>query len=143
MAKETKIEKKPTSLPHIYLIDWNDSGILEEIAVVAEFPDGSIAGIKVAELHSIDKARIKKVISSVHADKYPLWELLSQARFSNGLNGLDYCHANFVKMKRPKGAKLTQDSLSNFNYKEADKIIGSDFVNPAEASLDHATKTFA
>lgn len=142
-SKETKIEMKPTSLPHIFLIDWDDTGILQEIAVVAQFPDGSIAGVKIAELHAIDKARIKKVVSSVHSDKYPLWELLSQAKFSNGLNGLDYVHHNFVKMKRPKGAKLSQDSLSSFNYKVADQVVGSEFANPAEVTLDHATKTFA
>jgi hypothetical protein len=143
MALKNKIEMKPTTLPHVYLIDWDDNGLLQEIAVVHEFPDGTIAGVKVSELHTIDKARIKKVVTGLHADKYPLYELLSQARFSNGLNGLDYVHNNFVKMKRPKGAKMVQDSLANIKYSVADSIIGSEFANPAEALLDKASRTFA
>jgi hypothetical protein len=137
----TKIEKKATNLNHIFLIDIDDSGLLRECAVLNEFPDGSIAYVIIDTLHPIDKARIKKVVTSQHADKYPLFELLSQARFSNGLNGLDYIHSNFVKMKRPKGARMTQDSLSSLNANlVSDGMIGSDFVNPAEASLDSNTK---
>jgi hypothetical protein len=124
------------------LIDWDDTGIVREVAVVAEMPDGTINGVLVDTLHSIDKARLKKIISSQHADKYPLWELLSQSRLSNGLNALDYFHSNFVKQKRPKGARLHQDSLSSFSGTISDTVIGSEFANPAEASLDTATNTF-
>lgn len=137
----SKIEKKPTSLPHIFLIDIDDTGIFRECAVVKEFDDGSIAYVIIDTLHAIDKARIKKVVTSVHANKYPLYELLSQAKFTNGLNGLDYIHTNFVKIKRPKGAKLTQDSLLSISsHLESGSMIGADFVNPAEATLDAASK---
>jgi hypothetical protein len=61
---------------------------------------------------------------------------------SNGLNALDYFHSNFVKQKRPKGARLHQDSLSSFSGTISDTVIGSEFANPAEASLDTATNTF-
>lgn len=37
-----------------------------------EAQDGTLFGIDVEKLHPIDKARLKKVITSVHADKYPL-----------------------------------------------------------------------
>lgn len=140
--KSNKILKKTTDLAHVFLIDWNDEGILEEIAVVAELPDGTICGVRVASLHQIDKARLKKVVMSQHADKYPLWELMSNARLSNGLNCLDYFHNNFVKQKRPKGAKLSQESLSHVSMKVSDRMIGSDFVNPAEVNLDQTTKQF-
>ena len=137
-----KIAKRPTDLSHIFLIDWNDSGILEEIAVVAELPDGTICGVQVANLHQIDKARLKRIVVSQHANKYPLWELMSQARLSNGINALDYFHANFVKQKRPRGAKLSQDSLSSVSTKISDKMIGSDNSNPAEINLDQTSKMF-
>lgn len=140
----TTITMKATNLPHIFLIDIDDSGLLKECAVVNQFADGSIAYVEIDSLHTIDKARIKKVITSVHADKYPLHELLSQAKFSNGLNGLDYIHTNFVKIKRPRGARSTQNSISAISASLAsDTLIGSDFTNPAEASLDSATKTFS
>jgi len=140
-SASTKVEKKATNLKHIFLIDIDDTGLLRECAVVNEFDDGSLAYILIDTLHPIDKARLKKVVTSQHADKYPLYELLSHAKFSNGLNGLDYMHTNFVKMKRPKGARLTQDTLSSINSNLAsDTFIGSDFANPAEVNMDGATK---
>lgn len=138
-----KIKLQPTSLPHIFLCDVDDSGLLKEVAIVKEYEDGSIAYVDIGSLHQIDKARIKKVVTGQHSDKYPLWELLSQARFSNGINALDYVHVNFVKIKRPKGARATQESLSNLSLgRMSDNFIGSDFSNPAEANLDQATKQF-
>lgn len=137
-----KIPMRATDLPHIFLMDVNDTGIFEEVAVVAELPDGTVCYIQIANLHQIDKARIKKVVTSQHAKMYPLWELLSQARLSNGCNALDYCHVNFVKQKRPKGAKLTQESLSSVSTRISDKMIGSDSSNPMEVSLDQTTKMF-
>ena len=139
---KNKIQMKQTAMPHIFLIDVDDTGILRECAVVAQFPDGTINYVLVDTLHQIDKARLKKIISSPHATKYDLWELMSQSRLSNGLNALEYFHSNFVKQKRPKGARMSQDSLANLNVNISDKIIGSEFVNPAEASLDMATKQF-
>jgi hypothetical protein len=141
--KANKIQKTPTSLPHIFLVDVDDSGLLKEVAIVNEFADGSLAYVDIQSLHQIDKGRIKRVVTGPHADKYPLYELLSQARFSNGINGLDYVHVNFVKIKRPKGARATQDSLANLQLgRISDGMIGADFVNPAESNLDQATKTF-
>ena len=40
----TKIEKRATDLQHVFLVDWNDDGILKEIAVVMETNDGTIFG---------------------------------------------------------------------------------------------------
>jgi len=138
-----KIEMKATNIPHIFMVDIDDSGMYRECAIVKLFDDGSIAYVQVDTLHPIDKARLKKVVTSIHADKYPLYELLSQAKFSNGLNALDYVHTNFVKIKRPKGTSMTSNSiLSTSIFKDADHMIGSDFVNPAEALLDQTTKTF-
>lgn len=141
--KVSKIKLQPTSLPHIFLCDVDDSGLLKEVAIVKEYDDGSIAYVDIGSLHQIDKARIKKVVTGQHSDKYPLWELLSQSRFSNGINALDYVHVNFVKVKRPKGARAAQESLSNLSIgRMSDNLIGSDFTNPSEANLDRATNQF-
>lgn len=129
-----KIEKRPTDLRHVFLIDWNDDGLLKEIAVVMEAPDGSIYGIEVDKLHPIDKARLKKFIVSVHSDKYPLWELLSQGQLNNGLNPLDFFHMNYVKIKRPRGAILG-GGLATIDVYGSDKVIGSEFSDPRGAQV--------
>lgn len=139
--KET-IAKQATDLPHIYRVDVDDSGLLMEVAVVKEESDGTIYYIPISPLHQIDKQRLKKIVTSVHADKYPLWELLSQATLSNGMNALDFFHFNCVKVKRPKGALASRDTLASVAGKVSDKMIGSDFTNPAEAALDKTTKMF-
>lgn len=133
MATRNVIEKRATDLKHIWLIDWNDDGLLKEIAVVMETTDGTIFGIQVDRLHPIDKGRLKKVVTSVHADKYPLWELLSQGKLNNGMNALDFFHTNYVKIKRPRGAVVggglatVQLDLDDGNQ------IGSQFSDPRGA----------
>ena len=128
-----KIEKRATDLKHVFLIDWNDDGILREVAVVMETDDGTIFGVMVDQLHPIDKARLKKVITSVHADKYPLWELLSQGRLNNGMNALDFFHANYVKVKRPRGAVIGGGLASVAMDLDDGKLIGSSFSDPRGA----------
>jgi hypothetical protein len=142
MATKDKIELTPTSLHHIFLCDVDDSGLLKEIMLVKKFKDGSIYYIEIDPLHNIDKGRIKKIVTSQHADKYEGWELLSQTRLSNGMNALDFFHSNNVKVKRPRGAKSSSGSLETVQAYGTDKMVGSDFVNPAEANLDPTTKTF-
>lgn len=127
--KANRIEKRPTNFRHIFLIDWNDDGILREIAVVAETPDGTIFGMDVGSMHKIDKARLKKFVTSQHADKYPLWELLSQGVLNNGLNALDFFHQNYVKVKRPRGAVVGGGLASVEAYGALDKQIGAEFTN--------------
>lgn len=145
MSAPNEIALQPTSLPHVFLCDIDDSGLLKEVLVVKKFKDGSIYYVEIDPLHAIDKGRIKKIVSSPHADKYECWELLSQSRLSNGMNALDFFHSNNVKVKRPKGAKATTIGLESISTYGAvgDKMIGADFVNPAEATLDPASKTFS
>lgn len=133
MATRSVIEKRATDLKHIWLIDWNDDGLLKEIAVVMETTDGTIFGIQVDRLHPIDKGRLKKVVTSVHADKYPLWELLSQGKLNNGMNALDFFHTNYVKIKRPRGA-VVGGGLATIQLDLDDgKQIGSQFSDPRGA----------
>ena len=133
----TKIEKRATDLKHVFLIDWNDDGILKEIAIVMETSDGTLFGIEVDKLHPIDKARLKKVITSVHADKYPLWELLSQGRLNNGMNALDFFHSNYVKTKRPRGAVIGGGLASIELDLDDGKLIGSSFSDPRGAVVSN------
>jgi hypothetical protein len=139
---KSAIELTKTSLPHIFLCDIDDSGLLKEIMVVKTFKDGSIYYVDVNTLHAIDKGRIKRIVSSQHADKYECWELLSQARLSNGCNALDFFHSNNVKVKRVKGGRASTGSLESLANYGSDKQIGVDFTNPAEAMLDRNTKVF-
>lgn len=144
MATQQKIELTPTSMPHVFLCDVDDSGLMKEIALVKQFKDGSIYYIEIESLHGIDKSRLKKIVTGQHSTKYELWELMSQAKLSNGMNALDFFHANNVKVKRPRGARASQgqglESVSA--YGDGGQMIGSNFVNPAEASLDQTTKNF-
>lgn len=137
----TKIEKRATDLRHVFLVDWNDDGLLKEIAIVMETKDGTLFGIEVDKLHPIDKARLKKVITSVHADKYPLWELLSQGRLNNGMNALDFFHQNYVKIKRPRGAVIGGGLASVELDLDDGKMIGSSFSNPAGATAHNEIAT--
>lgn len=136
-----KIEKRPTNMKHVFLVDWNDDGLFKEIAVVMEDPrDGTIYGIEVDKLHPIDKGRLKKFLVSVHADKYALWELLSQGKLNNGVNPLDFFHMNYVKVKRPRGAVLG-GGLASVEVYAADKQIGSEFSDPTSGTLSSETVT--
>jgi hypothetical protein len=134
MATAGKIEKRKTDLQHVWLIDWNDDGIFKEIAVVSETPDGTIYGIEVDKLHSIDKQRLKRFLVSVHADKYPLWELLSQGKLNNGTNALDFFHMNYVKVKRPRGAVLG-GGLATVEVYGSDKQIGEEFTRGDQGTV--------
>lgn len=126
---QPKIEKIPTQLNHVFMIDWNDDGLLKEIAVVMETPDGTIYGIEVDRLHPIDKSRLKKFVVSVHADKYALWELLAAGKISNGVNPLEFFHMNYVKIKRPRGSILPS-GLAGVSASASDSLIGAGFSDP-------------
>jgi len=143
-AKDT-IELHPTKLPHIYHCDISDTGLLREIAVVKQLKDGTLYYIDIEPLHPVDKARLKKAVMSQYAKERPLWEILSNITLSNGMNALDFFHSNSVKVKRPKGAKVTTGSLESISASlpgASDKMIGADFVNPAEAQLDQSSRVF-
>jgi hypothetical protein len=71
---------------------------------------------------------------SVHADKYPLWELLSQGKLNNGVNPLDFFHMNYVKVKRPRGAVLG-GGLASVEVYGSDKQIGSEFTRGDQGTV--------
>ena len=143
VAKD-KLELKPTTMNHVFLADVDDTGFMKQILVLKKFEDGTIYYVDIDSLQPIDKARIKKIISLPHASNYSCWELFIQNRLENGINALMFFHQNCMKIKRPKGARASTSGLEHINVAGiTDKMIGSDFTNPAEAQLDSTTKTFA
>ena len=110
---QEKIHKIPTQLPHIFKVDIDDSGLYQEVAIVKEEEDGTIYYIKIDGMHIIDKRRLKNIVSQRHADREPLYEIMSRFKLDmNEMNALDFFHFNYVKVKRPRGA-MSRDSLVN------------------------------
>ena len=149
MAKKEEIIAEPglekrlkaTQYNHIFLFDIMGDGRFREVAVVKQVKnlDGSVRSvyyIDVALLDNVDKGRIKGIITSRHADKYELWDLLSQNVLNNGKNALDYFH-QLTKVEHGKGANTTAPGAGlNSIAIEGNSIIGSEFTDPTSASLD-------
>jgi hypothetical protein len=131
---------RKSEFPHIEYIDVNDDGVLEEVAVVKKWEDGSLSYILVSSLGAIDKARLLKIVTSGHSSKYELWDLMTQIKLSNGMNALDFFHQNLIKMKRAKGSVSNSLGSALRNTKilnvENGSMIGSEFTDPSSASLD-------
>jgi hypothetical protein len=80
------------------------------------------------------------VLTGGHSDKYPLWELLSQERLSNGKNGLDYFHQMVRTKKAPGhvdnlmtgGGSLFDPSVRS----ETSTVIGSAFTDTSSGAID-------
>ena len=74
-------------------------------------------------------------MTSQHADKYPLWELLSQSKLENGMNALDFFHSNLIKVKRGTGTTSTQfgGGLATTTKKLDLKMPGEQFSDPTSA----------
>lgn len=125
---------------HIQKKDVNGDGIDETIAVVKEWPEGDMSYILVGELGMTDKRRLKAILSSVHADKYPLWQLLGQNKLSNGMNALDFFHRNYIKMYRDPNSTADYDFGATLDDVKADdtvnKGIADGFTDPTKASSD-------
>lgn len=134
LSTNIRAPQAPAKLNHVEYVDVNNDGVLEEIAVVKRAEDGTLHYIDIAPLDSIDKARLKRIVTSQHADKYPLWELLAQSKLENGMNALDFFHSNLIKVKRGTGTTSTQfgGGLASAGKLEA-KMPGTEFSNPAEA----------
>lgn len=128
------IAKQTSKLNHVEYIDVNNDGVLEEIAVVKRTKDGTLHYIDIAPLDRIDKARLKRIVTSQHSDKYELWELLAQSKLENGMNALDFFHSNLIKVKRGVGSVSTQFGGGLASAPVMDQVMpGSEFSNPAEA----------
>ena len=142
-AKQKGLEDrlKPTGMQHIFYFDAVGDGRLKEVAVVKmdRAKDGTVLSIyyiDVSLLDNIDKGRLKTIVTSRHADKYELWDLLSQSTLSNGKNALDYFH-QLTKVEHGQGAVVTGFSSGLAGVAaQGESIVGSEFSDPTSAALD-------
>jgi hypothetical protein len=133
-AKKEKLIK--TSLNHVYYLDVNDDGQYREVAVVKKDGNGSVYYIDVQLLDNVDKGRLKKIVTDIHADKYELWDLMSQKRLSNGINALDYFH-RLVRVKKAPGAVNTAMGGGLLSVRpESDTLVGSQFSDPSSGVIE-------
>ena len=124
-----------SKLPHVKYLDISGNGTLREVAVVKEWDDGSVSYIDIELLDRTDKGRLKAALMDVHADKDPLFIILSRRTESNGMNSLDYFHP-LVKMKRSENAVNTlQTGGLNSVRPVSGKGIAEGFTNPMDATL--------
>lgn len=132
---------RPTSMNHIFFFDSEGDGRLREVAVVkaAKASDGTVQSvyyIDIALLDNVDKGRLKGLVTGQHADKYELWDLMSQQSLNNGKNALDYFH-QLVRTVHGPGATNTSLGGGLAGVKiEGTAMVGSEFGDPAGASLE-------
>jgi hypothetical protein len=131
----------PTTLHHVYNFDIKGDGRFREVAVVkmVKHADGSVQSvyyIDIQLLDNIDKGRLKQAVTNVHADKYQLWDLLSQIKLSNGKNALDYFH-QLTRVEHGPGATNTQmgGGLAGVRA-ENNLIVGAEFSDPASGAVN-------
>lgn len=68
-------------------------GVLQEVLVMKEdVTNGDLYFIKVQHLDRIDKDRFLRVLKRRDANRYELWDLLSQVTLPNGQNALVLYH---------------------------------------------------
>lgn len=138
--KQPPIVKHPTPLQHVFHVDVNDNGQFREVAIVKEWPNGSIHYIDVALIDNVDRGRLKKILMSPHADKYPLWQLLDQERLSNGKNALDYFH-QMTRVKKAPGhvdnMMIGGGSLLDPSVRaESSTVVGTGFTDPGSGMMN-------
>jgi len=134
--KKPLVVKHPTTFKHVFLVDVQDNGQMREVAVVKEEYNGTLYYIDIASLDNFDKGRLKKIVTSTHADKYALWDLMSQQTLSNGKNALDYFH-QLVKVKRAPGDVNTAMGGGLLGVSvEGNQMIGSGFTEPGSGTID-------
>lgn len=136
-AKKKGVTKHATPFQHVFLVDINDNGQLREVAIVKEDANGSLYYVDIMSMDNFDKARLKKIVTSQHADKYPLWDLMSQTTLSNGKNALDYFH-QLVRVKYAAGHVNTGmgGGLAGPLPRETGNVIGTGFTDPGSGTID-------
>ena len=140
-GKGLEARLRPTGMNHIFYFDVENDGRLREVAVVkaAKASDGSVQSVyyvDIALLDNVDKGRLKALVTGQHADKYELWDLMSQQQLNNGKNALDYFH-QLVKTVHGPGATNTALGGGLMGVKaESSSMIGAEFTDPKGATLE-------
>jgi len=86
------VKTTPSKFPHIEWIDLHQDGIMHECAILKKDVNGNIYFFEVGPLDNIDKQRLFNIITNRNADKYELWDMMSQVTLGNGMNALAYFH---------------------------------------------------
>lgn len=136
-----EIRLRKTGMMHIYNFDVDGDGRYREVALVkavftADKRIQSVYYVDTVLLDKVDQGRLKNIITNMHADKYELWDLMSQQTLSNGKNALDYFHQLIRTVHAPGVANTSFSGGLASVRAERNSIIGSEFSNPASASLD-------
>jgi len=87
-------------------------------------------------LDNIDKGRLKSIVTNQHANKYELWDLLSQNTLSNGKNALDYFHQLTRVVHGPGAVNTSFEGGIASAKSESGMVVGSDFSDPSSGSFD-------
>lgn len=88
---------------HYVSMDLYGNGVAHDVVIVKEDRErGDIYFIKVADLDSIDKARMRQILTKRNAETMPLWDVMSQVTLKNGKNALEYFH-QLVKVRTSSG----------------------------------------
>lgn len=90
--------------PHVGWVDLEQNGVLTEIAIVKNGPQG-LYFMALNLMDAIDKQRLFRVITNRNAGLYELWDLMSNITLGNGANALEYFH-QYVKVLTPSGKIL-------------------------------------
>jgi hypothetical protein len=89
------------SYNHLRRVRVGKSSFEEEVLVIAEDrSNGDIYYVRVNELDHVDRQRAIQVLGKRDANQYPLWDLLDQTTFKNGVNALEYFHQLTYVMNR-------------------------------------------
>lgn len=88
--------------PHIEWLDLQNNGVLTECAVMKRDGNGNIYFFPVTSLDSVDKQRLRNILTGRNARNFPLWDLMQQVTLGNGVNALEYFH-QLVKVLTPNG----------------------------------------
>jgi len=118
--------------PHIFFIDLDDNGILQECAVLKTFPNGDLSYIPISGLDTIDKGRLLKIVKGQHADKFELFELMKGTTLLNGMNALTYFH-QLTKVLTTSGQTMLPDPTK--------RGAGIQRVKPPAAKAQEPTTT--
>lgn len=92
--------------PHVKLVELYNDGVMHEVAVIKEDGNGDLYFIRADYLDEIDRIRLRQILSRRDANRYPLWDLLSQQTLPNGVNALEFFH-QFVKVRSASGKIFT------------------------------------
>ena len=82
----------PGAVRHMEALPLDADGTGTEVVILKRYANGDRIFIRVDDLDEEDRKRIRKFLSEPHAERFELWDLLSNRRLGNGMNALEYFH---------------------------------------------------